>query len=90
MQVLDVLLEQHVFSPGALETVWQSIQASLIDVRLEPLDITPSGEGIIFRAAYSDTPSQHSQIHVEGTLLFSLSKTDDGMSLRQLHVYSKR
>jgi hypothetical protein len=92
MPTLGVLPQQqpHTFHPDLLETVWQQIQTSLADVRLELLDITPSSEGVIFRAAYSGSQSSQSQVHIEGTMLFILSKTEDGMNLRQLHMYSKR
>jgi hypothetical protein len=90
MPLLEVLPEQQVFHPELLETVWQQIQTSLADVRLELLGITPSSEGVILRAAYSGSQSSQSQVHIEGATLFILSKTQDGMNLRQLHMYSKR
>jgi hypothetical protein len=91
MHTLGVLPQQQLptFHPDTLETIWQKIQTSLADVRLELLDVTPSNEGVIFRAAYSGSHSKQSQVHIEGTMLFILSKTENGINLRQLHMYNK-
>jgi hypothetical protein len=91
MHTTGVVSEQpnRVFHPDLVQDVWQKIQTSLADMRLELLDVTPSSEGIIFRAAYSGSQSTHSQIHSEGTVLFILSKTEGGMNVRQLHMYSE-
>jgi phosphate-selective porin len=92
MHTVDVLPQQPrpVFHPDIVQDLWQTIQTSLADVSLELLDITPSSQGVIFRAVYSGSHGENSQLHIGGTMLFILDKTENGINLRQLYMYSKR